>query len=275
MQLGYGNSLIGQNRPRNSFVGALDEFTADLTVAWSLNRRLLASYTGPLGRVRRSSDSEQVDFYARSDGLVDKAALVTFAEGSNLFVTTAYAQFGSLDFSNATAIYQAQIAASGVLAEDGTGLAPKLPGPVGLVASSIERQVVLGIDSGLIIQRYFEQAFTASRSIYETLEDVNIWATIGNTLYFDYGGQFSGRVLASAPSGWENTWHWLRCGRDAGTQNICVDGVELVTGSKSSSNSAGLTNLTVPYGQNTGCSECVIWSNGSNADAKEAALMGL
>ncbi len=244
-------------------------------MAWSLNRRLLASYTGPLGRVRRSSDSEQADFYAGSDGLVDKAALVTFADGSDLFVTTAYAQFGSLDFANATAIYQAQIAASGVLAEDGTGLAPKFPGGPGLVASSIDRQAVLGIDSGLIIQRYFEQAFAVSRSIYETLEDVNIWATFGNYLYFDYGGQTNGRVFAPAPGGWENTWHWLRCGRGAGTQNICVDGVELVTGSKSASNSAGTTNLIVPYGANNGCSECVIWSNGSNAGAKEAALMGL
>lgn len=276
MQLGYGNSLIGQNRPRGaSFVGALDAFTADLTVAWSLNRRLLTSYTGPLGRVRRSSDSEQADFYAGTDGLVDKAALVTFADGSDLFVTAAYAQFGSLDFTNATAIFQAQIASSGVLAEDGTGLAPKLPGGPGLGTSSIDRQAVFGTDSGLIIQRYFEQAFGVNRSLYETLEDVHVWATIGNTLYFDYGGQTSGRVLVAPPSGWENVWHWLRCGRDAGTQNICVDGVELVTGSKSASNSAGTTNLTIPYGANNGCSECVIWSNGANADAKEAALIGV
>ena len=95
MQLGYNNSLVGQNRPRGaSFVGALDGFTADLAGAWSVARRLLADYSGPLIRVRRSSDDTELDIGFTEEGLLDADALTTFCGAGNGFIRRVYEQSG-------------------------------------------------------------------------------------------------------------------------------------------------------------------------------------
>ena len=44
-----------------AFVGALDAYASGLAGAWSVSRRLLTSYSGPLVRVRRSSDNAEQD----------------------------------------------------------------------------------------------------------------------------------------------------------------------------------------------------------------------
>lgn len=95
MKLGYSNSLIGQNRPRGSaFVGPLDDYTTGLVLAYSLARRLLASYTGPLIRVRRSSDDEEMDFGADANGDLDTGGLLAFCGSGDGFVHYVYLQGG-------------------------------------------------------------------------------------------------------------------------------------------------------------------------------------
>jgi len=74
------------------FVGAMDPFTFPWR-AYSL-RRLLSLYTGPLIRVRRSSDDTTLDIGYDLDGDLDTAALLTFVGSGNGFVTRWYDQSG-------------------------------------------------------------------------------------------------------------------------------------------------------------------------------------
>lgn len=76
------------------FVGALDAFTADLAVVWSVSYRLLSSYAGPLIRVRRSSDNAEQDIGFDATGKLDASSLSAFVGGSNWFLRTAYNQLG-------------------------------------------------------------------------------------------------------------------------------------------------------------------------------------
>ena len=117
MQLGYCNSLVGQNRPRGaSFVGALDGFTADLASLCSVHTRWLTSWSSPLIRVRRSSDDTELDISADSTGLLDTAALLTFTGAGDGFVTTVYDQSGNgNDMVQATGASQPMIVSSGVV----------------------------------------------------------------------------------------------------------------------------------------------------------------
>ncbi len=115
MQLGYCNSLIGQNRPRNSFVGALDGYTTNLAGAWSVARRLLASYEGPLIRVRRDSDNAEQDIGYNFSGELDTATITTFIGSNSAYVAKVYAQSGGINWENAIAATQPMIANAGAL----------------------------------------------------------------------------------------------------------------------------------------------------------------
>lgn len=74
------------------FVGAFDAFTLPWR-AYSL-RRLLSLYSGPLVRVRRSSDDTTTDIGFNLDGTLDTASLLTFVGAGNGFVTRWYDQSG-------------------------------------------------------------------------------------------------------------------------------------------------------------------------------------
>ena len=98
------------------FVGALDDLTTDLSVAWSSIRRLLTSYTGPLGRARRSSDSTELDIGYNADGSLDTAALLAFAGAGDAFWRYIYDQSGAgIDLVQGTGANQAKCVASGSL----------------------------------------------------------------------------------------------------------------------------------------------------------------
>ncbi|MDQ0507433.1 glycoside hydrolase family 44 protein [Xanthobacter agilis] len=68
--------------------------TSGVFAAYGL-RRLLSSYSGPLVRVLRSSDSAEQDFPASEDGWIDAAALATFVGAGDGHVVTWYDQSGS------------------------------------------------------------------------------------------------------------------------------------------------------------------------------------
>ena len=88
------------------FVGALDDFTALLTGVWSVVRLLLTSYTGPLVRLRRVSDSVEMDFYPLANGRVDEAGIVTFKGASSLVVVYVYDQYASNNWTQASGAMQ-------------------------------------------------------------------------------------------------------------------------------------------------------------------------
>ena len=57
-----GSFTLGLNSSGvTPFVGAFDAYSNDIDATWSVARRVLSSYTGPLVRVRRSNDNQELD----------------------------------------------------------------------------------------------------------------------------------------------------------------------------------------------------------------------
>jgi len=113
-----GNALgLPFQRRGVSFVGPLDTLSTGIVGAWSVARRLLASYTGPWLRVRRSSDNAEQD-------CTTVAGILSFCGAGNGFVVTVYDQTGNgRNLTQGTAANQAQIVTSGVLTAGLNGLA--------------------------------------------------------------------------------------------------------------------------------------------------------
>lgn len=109
----------------NPFVGPLDAYTANLAGAWSAARRLLSAYTGPLIRVRRSSDDAETDIGYSALGVLDTATLLTFCGSASGFVRTVYDQNAAHghDQGQTVALNQARLVNAGTL-EVGTGGKP-------------------------------------------------------------------------------------------------------------------------------------------------------
>ncbi len=104
-------------------MGALDAYTTNLDAAWSVSRRLLASYSGSLIRVRRSSDNTEQDIgYVAATGLLDTAALLSFVGAGNGFVCKVYAQSGGSgkDLLQTIAASQLRVVNAGSLVTVGT-----------------------------------------------------------------------------------------------------------------------------------------------------------
>lgn len=99
-----------------SFKGALDSFTANLSGAWSVARRLLTSYAGSLINVRRSSDNTAQDIGYAAGGLLDTASLAAFVGANNGYIVKIYDQSGAgKDAIQSTSGSQPTIVNSGTL----------------------------------------------------------------------------------------------------------------------------------------------------------------
>lgn len=104
---------VGGILQSSAFVGAYDDIP-DLVHLYEIARRGLTAYTGPLVRIRRSTDSVQQDFgYVENTGLLDTAAIAAFIGGGSGFVVTIYDQVGSTNPTQATASLQPLYVASG------------------------------------------------------------------------------------------------------------------------------------------------------------------
>lgn len=71
----------------------LDQYP-NAAAAYSL-RNLNSAYTGPLIRVRRATDSIELDIYGKYDGTLDTQSLTSFGASTNCFVRTWYDQANS------------------------------------------------------------------------------------------------------------------------------------------------------------------------------------
>lgn len=259
-----------------SFVGPLDDYTADMAGAWSVARRLLSSYEGALIRVRRSSDSAELDIGYDTNGNLDTATLLSFCGAGDGFLRWRYDQSGNgRHFGQATAVNQPQVVSSGSLFSDGSFSAEKVTSSTSMTqAGSVAG--FFGTASGLILMRLYQAGAVATGRVLNVNPSapVNCWTTFSdNNLYFDYGGSASGRVNAAQPSGWDDAWHWVRFTRDSGVQSIHVDGVSLVSASRSATNSATEFTIFCPLDHGGFMRDVVFWTNGSDGAAKEAALM--
>lgn len=75
-----------------------------------------AAYSGPLLRVRRSSDNAETDIYPAANGVLDTAALLAFCGAGSGYVTKMYDQTGQArDSTQATAANQWRIVVTGAI----------------------------------------------------------------------------------------------------------------------------------------------------------------
>lgn len=97
----------------NGFV--LDQVPTNSVGAYSL-RKLRTGHTGNAIRVRRSSDNAELDIGFEGNGMLNTAALLSFAGAGDAFVVTMYDQSGnSRDVVQGTASSQPKIVNAGAL----------------------------------------------------------------------------------------------------------------------------------------------------------------
>ena len=96
------------------FVGALDAYLTNLLAVYSINDKLVASYSGSAVRVRRSSDNTLTDIGFLGNGDFDAASYLAFIGAGNGFAHTVYDQSGNgRDQIQTSAAAQAQIGVDG------------------------------------------------------------------------------------------------------------------------------------------------------------------
>lgn len=103
--------------PPAPFVGPLDDYAGNLGSAWSVGRRLLSTYTGPLIRLRRLPDQAESDFTYDADGNLDTVAIANFVGPFDAFLVKAYDQTGGAnDLYQTTGSAQFKMVDAGALA---------------------------------------------------------------------------------------------------------------------------------------------------------------
>lgn len=251
------------------FVGALDGFTAGLVVCWNVMRRLLSTYSGPafLARADRVGQPT-MDIPFKADGTLDTATLLAFAGADSVYVVTAYAQYGSYDFTESTVSSQPRIVNAGVLEVGGAFWSggQDLANGATTFPDSTKRQVVTCLTLDLLEGGgMWEQLGSAST----TGDYVNSFGGI----YVDLP-EYSARVFAPALSTGVN--HVLSEERSGANEAIRVDGV--VTASRNDASGDMSTSGYLAVGGRTGNKftghiqgQCQ-WSDTNNAAERAAAL---
>lgn len=117
-----------------AFTGLLDAYTSGLAGVWCVPLRLLASYNGPLIRVRSSSGggATEQDIYPDAAGYLDTVSLSSFIGANSGYVTKVYDQSGvtaGWDLGETTASKQGCIVNAGSI---------ETLGGVGLPAISLD-----------------------------------------------------------------------------------------------------------------------------------------
>lgn len=115
-QLANGLGLSRARFSGGGFVGPLDDYLTSMGSCWSVARRLLSSYEGPLIRVRETGGSTEADIGYDANGNLDVAALASHVGSNSGFITKIYSQTASSrDFVQATAGRQLRIVNAGTL----------------------------------------------------------------------------------------------------------------------------------------------------------------
>ena len=168
---------------------------ASPAAAYSL-RKLRRDYLGPAIRVRRDSDSEELDIFFNSDGSLDTASLETFCAGTDGYVDTWYDQSSQgndatqdVATANQPKIYDSS---TGVVAENGR--------PAIELDGLTEHFVLTGLtnaasDYGCFFVGINTSTGTFSNYLFDSLDPVNgrfIIDARGNTTGVYYDGSFRG-----------------------------------------------------------------------------------
>jgi len=98
--------LATDPKDAGTFTGILDGLGVTPLGVWDVGHRLTSSYSGPLIRLIRASDSAEQDFGFNADGTLDTASIATFLSATTGDIVTIYDQIGSNDLTQSTAAAQ-------------------------------------------------------------------------------------------------------------------------------------------------------------------------
>lgn len=273
MKLSLSNSLTTSNSALATFVGALDEFTAGLVVCWSVTRRLLASYTGPLMLVRADRTGQPTTLIGcNADGTRDDAALLAFSAGDSVYVVTAYAQYGAVDFTQSNAADQPRIVNAGVIEPYGgrfyearklkeTLDASDFSGAGGTTAQVATNLRQAAADTGQGLWNFNSQ----QSGCFVKYPGLGIISDLPG----------ASRLIVD-PTGWDDASHVLSQERNGASSIVRVDGSVIATNASASGSISG-TAADFVVGQNGGSfsgwiSGQVIWTDTTDAAGRAAAL---
>lgn len=264
----YGVVQSGAN-----FVGPLDAYTANLSLAFSATNRLLTSYLGYAFNVRRSSDSTTMDIGFNADGTVNTTALLAFAGAGSAFITKFYNQStlgAAFDYKQINGANQPRIVNAGVL-DDG----------IYFNGSSYFLEIDSAVASsytsdGTHLQVVQTGMFIDGRNFDFGPDQLAAWNVFSGSIYMDIPYP-TARISVAAPVGYTSSYNNVSFERNGGTSTIRVNGSSLTSGGVSGL-VAGTSTLRL------GCSATgtnffsgnvrhfVIWSDCTNPATRAAAL---
>jgi len=196
-----------------AFVGALDAFTTDLAVAFSVESQLLSSYSGPIMRVRRDSDNTE------SDALT-VASMLSFVGAASGYIVTLYDQSGnSKDATQSTAANQPRIVNAGAL--DAAGM--KFTGGQMLDIASSPYTDFAASDSVQVASRQTQSSSVLDGQLFSfAASEIRAYVLFSPDIYWD--SPFPTSRINYVPSSFSDTEKVLSCERDGTTSRIRVNG---------------------------------------------------
>jgi hypothetical protein len=246
--LGLPFGRMGQTAYR----GLLDSYTSGMVGWWDVGRALVAGHTGKLIRVRSTAvgSPEQDIGINPATGLLDTAALLSFAGSDSCFVKDIVSSYGTL--TQATAARQMRIVNAGSLVTDSSGRACMEAPSAGkfyynfsITADSTFSQIVVAQPVSTTGSSCFGGAFRTSDSdIWGMGQNGTNWILLnsvyGSILFVAGAAAGSRKAIASCFSftGTANTWK-LRQGGNTGSTTFggTFTGSSVQLGSQISGNS--------------------------------------
>ena len=269
-RFGFGSGVSGAE----AFIGPLDAYASGLAAAWSVSRRLLATYTGPLFRVRRSSDSTEQDINATALGTVDTTALLAFCGAGSGFIRTVYDQKTgtALNLDQTTALSQPRIVNAGSVELYGM----YFDGGNDCLDTSSQTWSTFG--GAQAVQMVVKQRLpsAAATRLIDFNGVIGAWYVFSSQTYWD--SPVTSARINYAPTSPTGSVKTLSFERDGGASRIRVDGTVEHSGSGLTGTMSGTSILrlgALASGSSYWLgwvSDFVIWQNATDAAGRAATL---
>lgn len=267
--------LMGAGRSGGGgFVGPLDDYESGLTLAWDIKRRLLASYTGPafLARADRTGQPTQAIGF-KGDGTWDTAALLSFADGDDVYLVTPYNQCGSgIVATNGLAATQPRIVTAGVINTNGAFFNGTTTAVDVALADILD---LIGAGQAQFYSRMLSASAGSSSGRVISGPDALLsylpFHALGN-VYFDW--KSGDRIQAATPGSFVNVLSDVSCEKYAATGAIRINGSSVASGALTATHTSAAATFNIGFGFEGNISSFVVWNtcDPSTAAARYAAL---